>query len=780
VGTQIPPLVHAIATGRFESQSIKEEASNRLFNTKLIPAEIRRQVTVTSESKDSTNISAIWREIRAVFDHDGRDNKLSEIYEKGEKILSASRPIEIEIDDTIDFGDIETHPFDNYLLLLEWGLHQLPEPNAKTKSPAPSKVLSYLDVIAKKMLSLAEEYLIEKMCSKDRADLYFEVISLAISNSNRISIIYALSKLDKWLVNYKKSEPLEDEDELFEGARSAKSTVNSNLITFDEYKAVKDILLEASASRSFTFEYDYPILSLIYLILGFRCGLRRSEISYLKIKDYIYSGDDSQIVIRESEFRRLKNKNAQRTLDLKDFLIDDEIMILNRWYFDLPRQHGYFFSSKTNHSQPVSSEVVVGNLMMVIRSVTGDKALKFHQLRHSFASWLMLSAMSAETSIEFSEYFSKFPITQDWLKLEKVRSRKKEQLGYEHLSKKYPYWIQKNIGHSSIETTLANYIHFMDIAISGLQCREWSEANYKELSDLTRTSKNTISKHSGLLRIRSILSNINRNPFVINPLFKRSENDRITHKPWQKPVAIKPLFARSINHFGFYQCYRIFELDLYGYDIKEIKKLTGIDSTTIEIVINIYHRQQNLNLLKGKSFSAKELSELALSFNKKMPTLEYGFNTPDKEITMLLNIINDSEDPLESSIDAIVKCLRGENRRSNENTEKSVKIIVTTNNEQYGKQIIYLLNELNINYEIILNHSSTRSESELLEFEKNWHYHLGLSGKPFFKRHNGGAKKKGKNDRLEISIKKDNGVRYSAFYFLACHLYVFYNAVYEI
>ncbi|AZR81055.1 hypothetical protein [Thiomicrospira sp. S5] len=784
---QLPPFIHAIARGQFESHSLFAHASNRIFRTDLeTPQSGFKQFEIAKEKRPEKNTNHFWREIRAFFNHAARDKQLDNIYQAGAALLNAPLP---DIEQDID---VPGHPYDNYLLMLEWGLHQLPSLNSKTSSPSPTKVLSYMDAIAGKLFALAENAPIEKLSSDARFELYTSVVELACSPINRKSILYSLKKFDNWLVSHKNAEPLEDAEELFAEAKSTQNAVNANLITFDEYQATKNLLLEASSTWP-QGHFNYPKAALIFLILGFKLGLRRSEIAQIKINDLIIEepekdkygyelklGCVKQIAIRESHLRQLKNANAKRFLNVADFLDKSEIEQITSWYNEAARGNridtgkGFLFSLDENKQRAISSSLVTTPLLDVIHQVTGDNTLKFHQLRHSFASWLMLSAIGAESNIDFSGYFQHLPKTKEWLLPKNVEDRKKQHFGHHDLSKKYTYWLQKKIGHASIQTTLVNYIHFMDIAISGYQCRSW--LNSLIIAEELMMPYSTLAKKKGVARIQSMLNHFKKQANHGNWLFQRSHY-HTPKRDWEIPKNVHFPKVDFLLEYPFMQSYRIYEMikndDKIAQRIAHISSSLKIPMLHIETILEVYENDENIPHMRGK-VPDKDLFEILQKINACFPEmleLDTNVNVAD--------VLGEYPDWYEFTL-IVADLLYFENRSNASESNMSHLLLSSGKAKEYGRPLVEILNQMKLPYEVILRHSTIRTKKELRNFKLFWTTALNLPSDKMITLRRDGEKKKGEYDRVEIKVNKHNGRRNAAFYFIFIQLNAHFGAMYKI
>jgi hypothetical protein len=117
------------------------------------------------------------------------------------------------------------------------------------------------------------------------------------------------------------------EDQGFLLAEAGMAGVDANIISLEQYYAVLGAI-ESSWPAT-----DYPErkqIAMILVILGFRCGLRRLEALRLPVKD-ILSGPTVELLIRPTEMRGLKSRNAIRRIPLDLLLTENELQRIEAW-----------------------------------------------------------------------------------------------------------------------------------------------------------------------------------------------------------------------------------------------------------------------------------------------------------------------------------------------------------------------------------------------------------------------------------------------------------------
>ena len=155
-------------------------------------------------------------------------------------------------------------------------------------------------------------------------------------------------------------------------------------------------------------------------------------------------------------------------------------------------------------TKPQESFKIVNPLLQVLHGITEDEKFKFHNLRHSKASWDMLSIINAQFNLELeTQFFSHSPRTQ--LFLQTAKERWAQAVHTPESYHKAPYYLHKAMGHSNLLTTLKHYIHFMDISVAGLLRRRAKEImTIVWASNLSVRSKSSLyekSKNEDMIQV---------------------------------------------------------------------------------------------------------------------------------------------------------------------------------------------------------------------------------------------------------------------------------------
>lgn len=208
---------------------------------------------------------------------------------------------------------------------------------------------------------------------------------------------------------------------------------------------------------------------LIVLILGYRCGLRISEVRHLQLVDLQYPGmlkilssEQSEhlgryaatLLIRGDQFNKLKSSSSRRQLPLNILMSSEErVELLNyhqaqRVKVGKRKVPGKFIFSEDNGKTPMDFTELQRSLHEQMRQLTGDPDLRFHHLRHSFASHALQASHGLTEPLQLPEHW------QDHM--------------LQGTSRKHLHQISSHVGHSSGNVTLQHYTHNLDCIVRDL------------------------------------------------------------------------------------------------------------------------------------------------------------------------------------------------------------------------------------------------------------------------------------------------------------------------
>lgn len=238
---------------------------------------------------------------------------------------------------------------------------------------------------------------------------------------------------------------------------------DANIITETEYQ----LLYQFLKSQKNTSLIAHA--QLIVLILGYRCGLRISEVRHLQLVDLQYPGmlkilssEQSEhlgryaatLLIRGDQFNKLKSSSSRRQLPLNILMSSEERIELLSYHqaqrvkVGKRKIQGKFIFSEDNGKTPLDFTELQRSLHEQMRQLTGDPDLRFHHLRHSFASHALQASHGLTEPLQLPAHW------QDHM--------------LQGTSRKHLHQISNYVGHSSGSVTLQHYTHNLDCVVRDL------------------------------------------------------------------------------------------------------------------------------------------------------------------------------------------------------------------------------------------------------------------------------------------------------------------------
>ena len=480
LGLTVSSFLASYAAGRINAVSVPAECWARLQTGKAVsraPAGSVREVfddrTRLQDKKEATKekpwpLSAqksLLGELRGI------------IYGK-RGVNSGNRFIRRKLDLFLRENEQNICPLLRYLT--EWSSSLLSSKGGNR----PSTVYRYLTAIGNYLLLLCGNDEIINFEPSEFEETYDKVVELIRSDKEKNFVRIPLAGFHMFLVSGYHVSRLSNG---LLGRRSGppETSVDANLVSQLEFDRLKSVLGWDNPARTRT-----ATAALLTAILGFRCGLRRNEVRFLRIRD-VQGRHMPELLLRTTSQRRLKSISSTRRLPLYVLLPADELRLLMEWV----EQHekggdkALVFSLPDDRYTAFPESMIFSPITSGLAQVTGDSSLRHHHLRHSFATWLLVRLTGMATGLHMAAPFLDHPEFSD----SRVAELRAQLLGNEHLGRKGAYAVACLCGHADLGTTFTSYIHICD----WLLCRELSFKesvpfnNVKLLSEAAGTSRPT-------------------------------------------------------------------------------------------------------------------------------------------------------------------------------------------------------------------------------------------------------------------------------------------------
>ena len=340
--------------------------------------------------------------------------------------------------------------------LAEWA-HDLLRRKQNRASREPSTVYGMLTTIGRRL----EESLmgLDPVAIGEAivyGELYNTILDQATSRQLRRKIGVALYSFHEYL--RREHDVIELDAEVFDLTGSVKSQADARIITEVELNQV-DERLDSSANNDEGLQRSLKAV----LHLGFYCGMRRGEVAQLRVGD-INGRHELSIFIRPWKNQKLKTRNSIRRSPAAHLLPPETAQILIQLRDE--RQAAGAGLDDSLWPRPATAgqwdpQDLVDAVVGMVQSTVGDTDFRFHHLRHSCATRLML--------------WQWYQVNADFIELpgwfRSLRAEGKRATRPQLTGRNYLFPISEVMGHGSVEVTIENYIHLMDVML-GLAMRQ--------------------------------------------------------------------------------------------------------------------------------------------------------------------------------------------------------------------------------------------------------------------------------------------------------------------
>ena len=463
--TMLPAYLIAYLQRRVTSTSLDDQGWGRFLTGDWLPSDTnvprqappQRSVRTESGPKDDTEDTA-----------DGHaDEERDEGMLRGTAILNVLESLAVS-GSTLTVQDAVTAlqglPTSNWwpieLTLRDWARHHLTHPPQKRW--APSTLLSYFRALRSPLCATVEDFDIQNADDLSLLELFDGALGCVDSEGARHYLTHRLKEFYRYCRDRYPSMARDiDFRELDNAVFSHQAAVRTAFPLERDFRNTVDRLVRKSK-----FE-DMPTriqCSLLAGALGFRCGLRKTELAHIRVMDF-QDGNLPELIVRPSQWGRLKSGQSERRIPLRAFLDESELAVLRTFHSlrtetALPSE-----ALLTDHpvGRPLDGDTLLRPFLDSLRDVSGSRDFCTHSLRHGFANSTLIRFHIADglelprTIYALSD--ARFDKDACLNMVSALIGREAAQpLGFQYL-----YALAKLLGHLSPQTTLKSYIHVLDL-----------------------------------------------------------------------------------------------------------------------------------------------------------------------------------------------------------------------------------------------------------------------------------------------------------------------------
>ena len=486
----LPSFLSSYASGHVLSVSLPEGVWVRLLTDKSL--RIAKKKRIHAQRKERPSLSY---ENGAPVSPSRQEELLGEFLKKfpGKRAPKSNNPILKK--KLKQFHAEHKHELPPLLvLLLEWGVDLLTAYDRKQFRPGRKKyrlksstAYTYLTTIGRRLITVAGEFDLRNLDPDELVEVYLATKELCPSAKSKRRCGQFLFQFHQFLVIRHKF-PQIDFSEIAEHSLSGEATVSANLISFQEYERILMALAPdyKKASRRRKMQY-------LMVVIGFRCGLRRTELLKLRLIDTHFLAEPT-LLVRANRYAGLKSTRAKRLIPLSHLLSTEELQIFKDWRIQRFREDSFtvqrnslLFCDNGQNSQ-LLPDAIFSPINQAMHQVAGDYTLQFRHLRHSFATWLFLR-LQGNFSPEMRDHYEF--LKHAAFNPEDCQILRKNLIGVGLTKKKSLYVVAQLCGHATPETTLLHYIHLCDFLL-GVEL--WDSKiqpvyNYQMVESLTGLNK---------------------------------------------------------------------------------------------------------------------------------------------------------------------------------------------------------------------------------------------------------------------------------------------------
>jgi len=330
---------------------------------------------------------------------------------------------------------------------------------------------------------------------------YIEIYGNALDNTPSIgarrTVAHALKSLHEFLV--KKYNVAEiDESGIFNVSGASQGMVDANIVSIDTfYRAMKCINSDAKKRVGKRVAEQLAKIA----ELAFYGGLRRSEVVGLTLGDLEVltkdldkgSPPDAWLEVADNALRNLKTKAGHRLLPLTILAPQAVLTRLLKWHSTrLEEEAGnlgsYLFPDFVKEGKANPKDQRLDMITNALQKMADDETLRFHHLRHSFATRLVFEIWLAGQP-QYRNYLPKWFMSsvhnQARFRPEMLVILRRGLLGDAPTNRRSMLQVSLLMGHTDLIITLGSYIHLSDFILGRMVYRLAPKLSKKALHYLS-------------------------------------------------------------------------------------------------------------------------------------------------------------------------------------------------------------------------------------------------------------------------------------------------------
>ncbi len=500
--TRMPIVLANYASRDFVSHSLKPNVWRRINGERVshVPHLIRQAnddetgelpgaIDITGDVIDQVEIEPRWLSVlRIAFDGTDRDQ------------------VKMRITDLLEQKAIGFEDKEAGELFAQFVLWLIASTRDQKLRLALATIKDYSISVSKRVGGLLGMNRIDDLDAVGWAAIFEEVLADANTKGVRTKLVRVLREFLRFLQEEKKIDTGEAGEVL--GPPGGLVPVDANILTEAEYQLVRAQLVPGS-SNSLAEQLVTPAqkerrtIKCLMFTLAYRCGLRRSEVLMLDLADLLLE-HPAEILIRPTSSRTLKTPSATRKIPVYAFLKPEELTDVKEWlaYRKTQEAAGQFsrhlFASKATNQSHIPEDKLLEELHALMREVTGDISIRFHHLRHSFASHMNTTLMASHMG-KPNPLYALLPKSET--EMAQCVAMRERLYRNKNMTRRDLWALATLLGHSGPDVSLEHYIHTFDLGLAWYLDRPDVAPKASAVIKASGWERTTAYRHQGAMRM---------------------------------------------------------------------------------------------------------------------------------------------------------------------------------------------------------------------------------------------------------------------------------------
>lgn len=450
-------------------------------------------------------------------------------------------------------------------LVRAWAAYMVNGSSAYGEAQGRASIANYVRLVGFGLASQLDSFEVFELEYDALEAIYEGILEIQPTDSRRQKTARGLYEFHHYLHRNHGLPPISAYSQL--GISKGLTRVDARILSEEQYQQV----LQSLTTSKLAFRSPRLVTAVqVFIILGFRLGLRRNEALKLRLQDLHVSllpeqiaervrrrhkrkrqlsgleiSDlqlDVDLLVRPHAQRGLKTRKATRRLPVHILLSPEELEILKAWYRERMEEEKrqkfseYLFCIPEFRTQWISEEAILPAIHQAMRAVTGNEEVSYHHLRHSCATWLLLKTMRQVYGTPVDMFFDDLEQTRAWLCGNPGQPRL-ELAAAGSPTRKILHHVSEVLGHVSPKTTLLHYIHSMPMLAAASW--QWNPEAWRFTAhNVAILGRVTVPKKTGRLADATAQRDYMLNIIGRVPLLRqlRKEHRRIKRKNAQAQV----------------------------------------------------------------------------------------------------------------------------------------------------------------------------------------------------------------------------------------------------